>query len=95
MSSSSPPAENWLVTFVKQFRSQLPQGQKFITRAQGTTEYSTRASLFTTFDGTFTSSSLFKIATNGIALDKLIIGKPTPMTPSTPATCVEQAKNQG
>ncbi|OCH85900.1 glycoside hydrolase family 18 protein [Obba rivulosa] len=70
---------------------------------QGTTEYTTCTNLLTTSGGSYPGSSLFEIASNGVSLDKLVIGKPGNsgdadsgyIAPATLAGCVEQAKNQG
>lgn len=70
---------------------------------EGTSEYTTCAGLLTTSSSTWPESALFQIAANGVALDKLVIGKPGISSdasngfidPSTLAGCVEQAKNQG
>ncbi|EPQ56341.1 glycoside hydrolase [Gloeophyllum trabeum ATCC 11539] len=70
---------------------------------QGTSEYTTCAGLLTTSSSTWPQSALFQIAANGVSLNKLVIGKPATtgdanngyIDPSTLATCVQQAKNQG
>jgi len=70
---------------------------------QGSSEYTTCSGLLTASSSTWPESALFQIASNGVSLDKLVIGKPATtgdastgyMSPSTLATCVEQAKGQG
>ena len=70
---------------------------------EGTTEYTTCDSLLTTSSSTWPESALFQIASNGVSLDKLVIGKPATsgdasngfIAPATLATCVSQAKAKG
>jgi len=70
---------------------------------QGSSEYTTCTGLLTTSSSTWPQSALFQIAASGIPLSKLVIGKPATssdasngyMSPSTLATCLETAKNQG
>ncbi|KAJ6493539.1 glycoside hydrolase family 18 protein [Mycena vitilis] len=70
---------------------------------QGTTEYTTCASLLTTSSSTWPETALFQIAASGVPLSKLVIGKPATsseadngfMPTSTLATCLSQAKSQG
>ncbi|KAA1470315.1 glycoside hydrolase family 18 protein [Dentipellis sp. KUC8613] len=70
---------------------------------QGSSEYTDCNSLLTTSNGQYPNSALFQIAANGVSLNKLVIGKPGNsgdadtgyIAPSTLATCVQQAKNQG
>ena len=73
-------------------------------RAEGTTEYTTCDGLLNTSGGDWPQSSLFEIAASGVALDKLVIGKPALssgdassgyIAPATLADCLEQAKSQG
>ncbi|KAI0759992.1 chitinase [Trametes elegans] len=68
---------------------------------QGT--YTDCESLLNTATGSFTGSSLFEIAKNGVDVNKLVIGKPGAATdatngfidPQTLGTCVSQAKAKG
>lgn len=70
---------------------------------EGTSEYTTCSGLLDTSSSTWPESALFQIVANGVSEDKLVIGKPATtgdassgyMSPSTLATCVEDAKNQG
>ncbi|EJD07906.1 glycoside hydrolase [Fomitiporia mediterranea MF3/22] len=70
---------------------------------QGTSEYTTCNGLLTSSSSTWPESALFQIAANGVALNKLVIGKPATsgdasngfIDPSTLAGCVAQAKNKG
>ncbi|KAJ8095295.1 hypothetical protein PM082_010518 [Marasmius tenuissimus] len=70
---------------------------------QGISEYTTCNSLLTTSSSTWPQTALFQIAANGVPLSKLVIGKPATtgdanngyMDPSTLATCLQTAKNQG
>ncbi|PCH44329.1 glycoside hydrolase family 18 protein [Wolfiporia cocos MD-104 SS10] len=70
---------------------------------QGTTEYTTCAGLLNESSSTWPESALFQISANGVSLDKLVIGKPATtgdassgyMSPSTLATCVEDAQGEG
>ncbi|KAJ7724377.1 glycoside hydrolase family 18 protein, partial [Mycena metata] len=70
---------------------------------QGDSEYVTCAGLLTASSSTWPESALFQIATNGVPLNKLVIGKGATgadattgyMDPATLATCVAQAKSQG
>ncbi|KAJ7180661.1 glycoside hydrolase family 18 protein [Mycena filopes] len=67
---------------------------------QGTTEYTTCASLLTASSSTWPQTALFQIAASGVPLSKLVIGKPAGtgdgnsgfMDAATLATCVTQAK---
>ncbi|KAI0083913.1 glycoside hydrolase family 18 protein [Irpex rosettiformis] len=132
-------AENWLISFTTQLRSQLPAGQYILTHApvapwfspntwggggylavhnavgslidwynvqfynQGSTEYTTCSGLLTQSSSTWPGSALFQIASSGVPVSKLVIGKPATqgdassgfMSASTLASCVAQAKNQG
>ncbi|KAL0576272.1 hypothetical protein V5O48_005716 [Marasmius crinis-equi] len=132
-------AEQWLINFTKQLRTQLPQGNYILTHApvapwftpskyggggylkvhntvgnlidwyniqfynQGASEYTTCNGLLTTSSSTWPQTALFQIAANGVPLSKLVIGKPAStgdanngyMDPSTLATCLQTAKNQG
>ncbi|KAF8809476.1 glycoside hydrolase family 18 protein [Phlegmacium glaucopus] len=70
---------------------------------QGTSEYTTCSGLLTSSSSTWPQSALFQISHSGVPLSKLVIGKPATtsdasngfINPSTLATCVAQAKNQG
>ncbi|KAF4610765.1 hypothetical protein D9613_006970 [Agrocybe pediades] len=70
---------------------------------QGVSEYTTCANLLTTSSSTWPQTALFQIASNGVPLSKIVIGKPATsgdanngfMSTSTLATCLQQAKNQG
>jgi len=70
---------------------------------QGSTEYTTCSGLLDESSSTYPESALFQISANGVTLDKLVIGKPATtgdastgyMSPSTLATCVEDAMNDG
>ena len=70
---------------------------------EGTSEYTTCSGLLDTSSSTWPESALFQIVANGVSEDKLVIGKPATtgdassgyMSPSTLATCVEDAKNEG
>ncbi|KAF9006140.1 glycoside hydrolase [Cyathus striatus] len=70
---------------------------------QGTNEYTTCSGLLHTSSNTWPKSSLFEIASSGIPLSKLVLGKPATnsdasngfIPPSDLATCVEEAKNDG
>ncbi|KAG2370335.1 glycoside hydrolase superfamily [Suillus spraguei] len=70
---------------------------------QGTTEYTTCDGLLYHSSTTWPQSALFQIASNGVPLDKLVIGKPaTPaqatngyMDPSLLASCVSLAYGAG
>ncbi|KZP12797.1 glycoside hydrolase family 18 protein [Athelia psychrophila] len=70
---------------------------------QGTTEYTTCASLLTTSSSTWPNTALFQIAASGVPENKLVIGKPGNsadadngyIAPATLATCVAQAKAKG
>ncbi|KAJ3074173.1 hypothetical protein HDU98_011925 [Podochytrium sp. JEL0797] len=71
---------------------------------QGSTDYIDCQGLLTKSVGFFTGTSLFEIAAKGVALNKLVIGKPVTtagatntgyMTPALLASCVSQAKAQG
>ncbi|KAI0657979.1 glycoside hydrolase [Cubamyces menziesii] len=71
---------------------------------QGTTEYTTCDNLLNTAGGDWPGSALFEIASAGVDLNKLVIGKPGLsagdanngyIDPSTLAGCVEQAKSKG
>ncbi|KAH9924654.1 chitinase [Epithele typhae] len=70
------------------------------------TNYQDCDSLLNAAQAPFTGSSLFEIASNGFALDKLVIGKPATaadvgpppsglMDPATLGTCVDQAATKG
>ncbi|KAF9563123.1 glycoside hydrolase family 18 protein [Agrocybe pediades] len=71
--------------------------------AEGVSEYTTCANLLTTSSSTWPQTALFQIASNGVPLSKIVIGKPATsgdanngfMSTSTLATCLQQAKNQG
>ena len=72
--------------------------------AEGTTEYTTCDNLLNTSGGDWPQSALFEIAASGVALDKLVIGKPGLsagdansgyIAPATLAGCLAQAKAQG
>ena len=71
--------------------------------AEGATEYTTCAGLLTASSSTWPETALFQIAANGVALDKLVIGKPGTsadasngyIDPSMLATCVAEAAAQG
>ncbi|KIM44722.1 glycoside hydrolase family 18 protein [Hebeloma cylindrosporum] len=132
-------AETWLISFTKQLRTQLPQGEYILTHApgapwfspnkfggggylkihaavgslidwyniqfynQGSSEYTTCASLLTASSDTWPDTSVFQIASNGVPLNKIVIGKPSTttdaingyMSTSTLAKCLQQAKQQG
>lgn len=132
-------AEMWLISFTKQLRTQLPQGEYILTHApvapwfspnkfagggylkihatvgslidwyniqfynQGSSEYTTCASLLTASSDTWPGTSVFQIASNGVPLNKIVIGKPATttdaingyMSTSTLAKCLQQAKQQG
>ncbi|KAF7356556.1 Glycoside hydrolase family 18 protein [Mycena venus] len=70
---------------------------------QGATEYTTCANLLTTSSNTWPQTALFQIASSGVPLSKLVIGKPATsgaanngfMSTSTLASCLAQAKSQG
>ncbi|TFY60415.1 hypothetical protein EVG20_g7424 [Dentipellis fragilis] len=71
---------------------------------QGKTEYTDCNSLLTTSNGQYPNSALFQIASNGVSLNKLVIGKPAAATgdadtgyidPNTLAGCLSQAKAKG
>ena len=70
---------------------------------EGASEYTTCTSLLTTSSGIWPQTALFQIASNGIPLSKLVIGKPATasdgsngyMSTSMLASCLEQAKNNG
>ncbi|KAJ7224292.1 glycoside hydrolase family 18 protein [Mycena pura] len=70
---------------------------------QGASEYTTCANLLTASSSTWPSTALFQIASSGVPLSKLVIGKPAVsgdasngfMSTTTLATCVSQAKSQG
>ena len=70
---------------------------------EGPSEYTTCANLLTTSSDQWPQTALFQIASNGVPLDKLVIGKPaTPndastgyMTISMLTSCLNQAKHQG
>ncbi|KAF5383681.1 hypothetical protein D9615_003641 [Tricholomella constricta] len=70
---------------------------------QGASEYTTCSGLLTTSSSTWPQSAVFQIASNGVPLSKIVIGKPATtsdasngfMSTSTLATCLQQAKNQG
>ncbi|CCM01821.1 uncharacterized protein FIBRA_03889 [Fibroporia radiculosa] len=70
---------------------------------QGSTEYTTCSGLLTNSSSTWPESALFQIASSGVTLDKLVIGKPATtgdastgyMSPSTLAECVEEAQEEG
>ncbi|KDR80725.1 hypothetical protein GALMADRAFT_135845 [Galerina marginata CBS 339.88] len=70
---------------------------------QGASEYTTCANLLTTSSNTWPQTAVFQIASNGVPLNKIVIGKPATssdasngfMSTSTLASCLEQAKNQG
>jgi hypothetical protein len=65
-------------------------------------EYTTCTGLVTNSGGAFTKSSIFEIHAAGVTLNKIVMGKPATagdasgfVSPSTLATCVQQAKNKG
>ncbi|KAG2042641.1 glycoside hydrolase family 18 protein [Suillus americanus] len=70
---------------------------------QGTTEYTTCTGLLTESSTTWPGTSLFQIAAAGVALDKLVIGKPATtadasngyMSTTLLAQCVDTAYQQG
>ncbi|KAJ7934955.1 glycoside hydrolase family 18 protein [Mycena leptocephala] len=70
---------------------------------QGTSEYTTCANLLTTSSSTWPKTAVFQIASSGVPLSKIVIGKPAGtgdanngfMSASTLATCLATAKNQG
>jgi len=70
---------------------------------QGASEYTTCANLLTTSSNTWPQTAVFQIASNGVPLNKIVIGKPATssdasngfMSTSTLASCLQQAKNQG
>jgi len=70
---------------------------------QGASEYTTCANLLTTSSSTWPQTAVFQIASNGVPLNKIVIGKPATssdasngfMSTSTLASCLQQAKNQG
>ncbi|KIJ51714.1 glycoside hydrolase family 18 protein [Sphaerobolus stellatus SS14] len=70
---------------------------------EGTSEYTTCAGLLTASSSTWPQSSVFQIAASGVALNKIVIGKPAAsgdasngfMSTSTLASCVSQAKAKG
>lgn len=72
-------------------------------RPEGTSEYTTCSGLLDTSSSTWPESALFQIVASGVSQDKLVIGKPATtgdassgyMSPSTLATCVEDAMSQG
>ncbi|KAG8215703.1 glycoside hydrolase family 18 protein [Butyriboletus roseoflavus] len=132
-------AESWLISFIQQLRTQLPEGEYILTSAplapwfsptiwsgggflyidqtvgpmidwyniqfynQGDSEYTTCSGLLYASSSSWPQTSLFEIAANGVALDKLVIGKPGIasdatngyMDPSTLASCVSEAASAG
>jgi chitinase len=70
---------------------------------QGTTEYTTCAGLLTASSSTWPNTAVFQLAASGVALNKIVIGKPATtadanngyIDPNTLATCLQQAKAQG
>ncbi|KAI9458132.1 glycoside hydrolase [Lactarius psammicola] len=70
---------------------------------QGGSMYTTCTGLLTKSGGAFPGSSVFEIHANGVSLDKIVIGKPAIksdasngyMSPTTLATCLVTAKNNG
>lgn len=72
--------------------------------AEGTSQYTTCDNLLNTSGGDWPKSSLFEIADAGVALNKLVIGKPAQaagdanngfIEPATLAGCLSQAKAKG
>jgi hypothetical protein len=74
-----------------------------LVNLEGSTEYATCSGLLTNSSSSWPGTALFEIAANGVALDKLVIGKPADATsasngfiePSTLAGCVAQAQKKG
>lgn len=70
---------------------------------EGTTEYTTCSGLLTASSSVWPQSALFQIAASGVALNKLVIGKPGISSdasngfidPSVLAGCLAQAKAKG
>ncbi|KAG9312383.1 glycoside hydrolase [Chiua virens] len=70
---------------------------------EGASEYTSCSGLLTTSSSTWPETALFQIASNGVYLDKLVIGKPGTtsdanngyMDTSTLASCVAQAYSSG
>ncbi|KAH7890780.1 glycoside hydrolase family 18 protein [Phlebopus sp. FC_14] len=70
---------------------------------QGTSEYTTCTGLLTTSSSTWPNTALFQIASAGVTLNKLVIGKPATtsdasngyMDPSTLAGCLQTAAEKG
>ncbi|KAJ3504218.1 hypothetical protein NLJ89_g8052 [Agrocybe chaxingu] len=70
---------------------------------QGASEYTTCTNLLTTSSSTWPQTAVFQIASNGVPLSKIVIGKPATagdasngyMSTSTLASCLQTAKNRG
>ena len=70
---------------------------------QGASEYTDCTGLLTSSGGTFPGTSVFEIASAGIDLNKIVIGKPASaadasngyMDTSTLASCVAEAQGKG
>ena len=74
----------------------------YLTHFSEGSEYTTCTGLVFNSGGPWTKSSIFEIKAAGVSLNKIVMGKPaTPgdasgfISPSTLATCVQQAKNAG
>ncbi|KDQ55134.1 glycoside hydrolase family 18 protein [Jaapia argillacea MUCL 33604] len=140
MNAGDGKAEAWLISFTKQLRVHLPQGQYIITHApvapwfspsrwggggylavdsaignmvdwynvqfynQGIAAYITCPNLLTNSPPPWPKTSLFEIASSGIPLNKIIIGKPAIvgmdatngwLDPVMLSFCLRQAKVMG
>jgi hypothetical protein len=70
---------------------------------EGTNEYTSCAGLLTASSSAWPNTAVFQLAANGVALNKIVIGKPAIasdaengfVSTGSLATCVAQAKAQG
>lgn len=72
-------------------------------RTEGSSEYTTCAGLLTASSSVWPNTAVFQLAANGVALNKIVIGKPATaadatngfVSTSTLASCLATAKGQG
>lgn len=80
-----------------------PTSNDLTISTEGTAEYTTCDGLLTASSSAWPNTAVFQLAANGVALDKVVIGKPATTADATNgyiatsalASCLQTAKAQG